>query len=74
VHLGGFSRKNRNGEKGFRKRSDEILFIDARNLGGLIPGSRKQRQLSNDDLENIAAVYRDFKTKGTPESIRVSAM
>ena len=64
-----FLSKNRNGEKGFRKRADEILFIDARKLGALIPGSRKQKQLTDDDLEKVAAVYREFKTTNTPESI-----
>lgn len=64
-----FLSKNRNGEKGFRKRADEILFIDARKLGVLIPGSRKQKQLSDEDLEKVAAVYREFKTIGKPDAI-----
>ena len=64
-----FLSKNRNGEKGFRKRADEILFIDARKLGALIPGSRKQKQLSDDDLEKVASVYRQFKTTDVPEPI-----
>ena len=64
-----FLSKNRNGEKGYRKRADEILFIDARKLGALIPGSRKQKQLSDEDLEKVTAVYRQFKTTGVPESI-----
>jgi type I restriction enzyme M protein len=62
-----FLSKNRNGENGFRKRADEILFIDARKLGALIPGSRKQKQLNDEDLERIAAIYRYFKTVGVPE-------
>jgi type I restriction enzyme M protein len=64
-----FLSKNRNGEKGFRKRTDEILFIDARKLGALIPGSRKQKQLTDDDLENVASVYREFKTTGAPKAV-----
>lgn len=64
-----FLSKNRNGEKGFRKRNDEILFIDARKLGALIPGSRKQKQLTDEDVEKVAAVYREFKTTGVPESV-----
>jgi type I restriction enzyme M protein len=64
-----FLSKNRNGEKGYRKRADEILFIDARKLGALIPGSRKQKQLTDEDLENVASVYREFKTTGEPETI-----
>lgn len=30
-----------------------------------IPGSRKQKQLSDEELEKIAAVYRKFKRIGT---------
>ena len=44
----------RNGR--YRKRQGEILFIDGRKLGALIPGSRKQKQLSEDELEKIASV------------------
>lgn len=66
-----FLSKNRNGEGpgGFRKRTGEILFIDGRKLGTLIPGSRKQKQLSADELERIAAVYRQFRRKGVPEEV-----
>lgn len=64
-----FLSKNRNGEKGFRKRSDEILFIDARKLGALIPGSRKQKQLTDAEVENVAAVYREFKRERRPDSV-----
>lgn len=64
-----FLSKNRNGEKGFRKRTDEILFIDARKLGALMPGSRKQKQLTDEEVERLAAVYREFKTVGIPETI-----
>ena len=41
-----FLSKNRDGGHEFRARKDEILFIDGRKLGALIPGSRKQKQLS----------------------------
>lgn len=44
------SRNKTNG--GFRKREDEILFIDARNLGFLV--NRKNRDLSDADIELIA--------------------
>lgn len=64
-----FLSKNRNGEKGFRKRADEILFIDARKLGALMPGSRKQRQLTEQEVESVAEIYREFKTNGLPESV-----
>ncbi|HKZ37715.1 MAG TPA: N-6 DNA methylase, partial [Chryseolinea sp.] len=64
-----FLSKNRNGEKGYRKRKGEILFIDGRRLGSLIPGSRKQKQLSEEDLEKIASIYRIFKRKAVPDEI-----
>lgn len=64
-----FLSKNRNGEKGYRSRRDEILFIDARKLGALIPGSRKQKQLSVEDIERIAAVYRIFKQDSVPAEV-----
>ena len=64
-----FLSKNRNGEKGYRKRTEEILFIDARKLGALIPGSRKQKQLSDEDIARVASVYHAFKHEGTPDSV-----
>ncbi len=63
-----FLSRNRDGSKGFRKRMDEILFIDARKLGTLIPGSRKQKELSEEEVERIAAVYREFKQTAAPEA------
>jgi hypothetical protein len=41
----------------FRRREGEILFLDGRKLGLLIPGSRKQKQLAGEEVERIAAVY-----------------
>ncbi len=64
-----FLSKNRDGKNGYRKRKGEILFIDGRKLGSLIPGSRKQKQLSETELEKIASVYRAFKRDGVPEEI-----
>ena len=64
-----FLSKNRGGVGGFRARKNEILFIDGRKLGVLIPGSRKQKQLSAEEVEKIAAVYREFKRKGTPAEV-----
>jgi type I restriction enzyme M protein len=43
-----------------------VLFVDARRLATLIPGSRKQKQLSVEEIERIAAVYREFRRKGKP--------
>lgn len=64
-----FLSKNRNGKGGFRKRTGEILFIDGRKLGTLIPGSRKQKQLSAEEVERIAAVYREYKHTGIPTEV-----
>jgi len=64
-----FLSKNRGGKGGSRKRDGEILFIDGRKLGSLIPGSRKQKQLSDDELERVASAYRQFKRTGIPDEI-----
>lgn len=65
-----FLSKTRNGEHGMRARRDEILFIDGRKLGTLIPGSRKQKQLSDGEIERIAGVYRKFRREGIPEEVQ----
>jgi type I restriction enzyme M protein len=59
-----FLAKNRGGGGRFRKRSGEILFIDARRLGKLIQDSRRQKQLSDEDISAICSVYRSFRTSG----------
>lgn len=64
-----FLSKNRDGRGGFRRRKGEILFIDGRKLGALIPGSRKQKQLSDEEVERIASVYREFRREGTPDEV-----
>ncbi len=64
-----FLSKSRAGAGGFRKRKGEILFIDGRKLGVLIPGSRKQKQLSDEEIEKIAAVYQQFRRKGKPSEV-----
>jgi type I restriction enzyme M protein len=64
-----FLSKNRNGTGGFRMRTGEILFIDGRKLGALIPGSRKQKQLSAEEVERIAAVYREYRRAGVPAEV-----
>jgi type I restriction enzyme M protein len=65
-----FLSKNRGGQRGFRKRADEILFIDGRKLGSLIPGSRKQKQLSQEDIDRISSVYQTFRREGPPAEMR----
>lgn len=64
-----FLSRNRNGSDGYRERGQEILFIDGRKLGTLIPGSRKQKELSAKEIERIAGVYRVFKRKGVPPAV-----
>lgn len=54
-----FLSKNRDGEAGYRKRDNEILFIDARQKGSLV--SRRQKALSTEEIEDIASVYHNFK-------------
>jgi type I restriction enzyme M protein len=64
-----FLSKNRHGTRGFRKRMGEILFLDGRKLGSLIPGSRKQKQLSAAEIEKLASVYRYYRRVGVPEAV-----
>jgi type I restriction enzyme M protein len=61
--------KNRSGGHGLRKRTGEVLFIDGRKLGTLIPGSRKQKQLDATELERIAGTYRRFKREEKPSAV-----
>lgn len=53
-----FLARNRTNHK-FRNRSNEILFIDARNLGQMI--SRKNRMLTNEDLAKISGTYHAWR-------------
>jgi len=61
--------KNRTGVNGYRKRTGEVLFIDGRKLGTLIPGSRKQKQLSDEEVGKVAAVYKRFRRLGAPDAV-----
>jgi type I restriction enzyme M protein len=65
-----FLSKNRRGGNGYRKRTGEVLVIDGRKLGTLIPGSRKQKQLSAEEVERIATIYREFKKTAAPDEVR----
>jgi len=51
------SRNKANGK--FRNRSDEILFIDARNMGHLI--NRRTREFSAEDIATIAGTYHNWR-------------
>jgi type I restriction enzyme M protein len=64
-----FLSNGRRGLPGFRKRTGEILFIDGRKLGSLIPGSRKQKQLSSEEVERVASVYRRFRRESVPAAV-----
>lgn len=57
VALWFLSRDRKNGK--FRDRSNEILFIDARNLGYLI--NRRTRELSHEDIQQIADTYHAWR-------------
>ena len=45
--------------RGKTVRRDEILFIDARNMGHLI--NRRTRELSDEDIASIAKIYSDWQ-------------
>ena len=51
------SRNRKNGK--FRDRSQEILFIDARNLGHLI--NRRTLELTDEDIQQIADTYHNWR-------------
>lgn len=51
------SRNKANG--GYRNRTDEILFIDARNEGHLI--NRRTRELSHEEIQKIASTYHEWR-------------
>lgn len=44
-----------------RDRRGEVLFIDARKMGALIPGSRKQKELSEEEIAKIATTYHAWR-------------
>ncbi|HEX2866873.1 MAG TPA: class I SAM-dependent DNA methyltransferase [Ignavibacteriales bacterium] len=61
------SRNKENGK--FRNRKNEILFIDARNMGFLV--NRRTRELSEEDIEKIAGTYHNWRNpNGNYEDIK----
>ena len=58
------SRSRSNGK--FRNRREEILFIDARNLGHLI--NRRTLEFSEEDIAHIAATYHNWRN--APAAVR----
>lgn len=60
------TRNKTNGK--FRNRANEILFIDARNMGHLI--NRRTRELSPEDIDKITSTYHNWRnTDGQYEDI-----
>lgn len=55
-----FLARNKSNGK-FRNRSNEILFIDARELGSMI--SRRQKTLTDDDIKKISDIYHNWRSK-----------
>jgi type I restriction enzyme M protein len=49
-----------------RDRRGEVLFIDARKMGALVPGSRKQKELSEAEIAKIATAYHAWR--GEPDA------
>ena len=45
-----------------RARENETLFIDARKLGAMMLGSRRQRELHPADISKIAGTYHSFRS------------
>ena len=56
------SRNKANGK--FRNRTDEILFIDARNEGYLI--NRRTKELSSENIQKIASTYHNWRNSPSP--------
>jgi type I restriction enzyme M protein len=49
-----------------RDRRGEVLFIDARKMGALVSGSRKQKELSVEEVTRIARAYHAWR--GEPDA------
>ncbi len=56
-----FVSNKRHGYNGDRKRDDEILFIDAGNLGHLI--NRRTREFSDEDIARVSDTYHQWRGK-----------
>ncbi|UZT06189.1 class I SAM-dependent DNA methyltransferase [Clostridium sp. LQ25] len=52
--------RNKKDNPKFRERTEEILFIDGRNLGEMI--DRRHRELSSDDINKIADTYHKWRS------------
>lgn len=56
-----FVGRNRGKTDRHRARENETLFIDARKLGSMLPGSRRQRELLEADISRITGAYHSFR-------------
>lgn len=63
--------KKANPGYGYRDRSGETLFIDARDMGTMV--SRVQKELTNDDLAKIADTYHAWRSSQSELSRRIEA-
>jgi type I restriction enzyme M protein len=54
-----FLARNKNPGSGWRDRRGEVLFIDARKLGGMVDRTRKE--FTDEDLARIAGTYRAWR-------------
>ena len=61
-----FLARNKEGNTKLRNRNNEILFIDARELGTMI--SRKQKELSEKDIAKISDTYHNWRSKADFEA------
>ncbi|KGN00302.1 N-6 DNA methylase [Clostridium novyi A str. 4570] len=57
--------RNKKDNPKFRNRENEILFIDARNLGEMI--DRRHRELKNEDIKKIAGTYHNYRNLSNEE-------
>ena len=55
------SKSKGEGRRGDNDRREQVLFIDARKLGSLIPGSRKQKEFSDLEMQTIANTYHNWR-------------
>ncbi len=42
------------------KKNDKVLMIDAQNIGKLIEGSKKNKEITDDELTRLSNLYKDF--------------
>lgn len=56
-----FMRRDRANSQQYANRSNEILFVDARNLGHLI--NRRTKELSDADIKQITDTYHNWRNK-----------